>query len=80
MVAALWPALLTGIYAISRRKEKLSSGDKQDALARAVADANAKSQAALTAALEKAKREKEEAVNKAVKAALEASARKTQEQ
>jgi hypothetical protein len=80
MVAALWPVLLTGIYALSKRKEKLLSGDKQNALAQALAEANAKSQAALTAAMEKAKREKEEAVQKAVKTALEQSAKKTQEQ
>jgi len=80
MVAALWPALLTGIYAISKRKEKLSAGDSQSAVAKAVVEANAKSQAALTAALDKAKKEKEEAVQKAVKAALEQSAKKTQAQ
>jgi len=80
MVAALWPVLLTGIYALSKRREKILSGDKQNALAQAVAEANAKSQAALTAAMDKAKREKEEAVQKAVKAALEQSAKKTQEQ
>jgi hypothetical protein len=79
MVAALWPALLTGIYAISKRKEKLSAADSQSAVAKAVADANAKSQAAMTAALDKAKKEKEDAVQKAVKAALEQSAKKTQD-
>jgi Fe-S-cluster-containing dehydrogenase component len=80
MVAALWPALLTGIYAISKRREKMLSGDKQDAIAKAVAEANAKSQAALTAALDKAKKEKEDTVKKAVKAALEQSTQKTQAQ
>jgi formate dehydrogenase iron-sulfur subunit len=80
MVAALWPALLTGIYAISKRREKMLSGDKQDAIAKAVAEANAKSQAALAAALDKAKKEKEDSVKKAVKAALEQSAQKTQAQ
>ena len=80
MVAALWPALLTGIYAISKRREKMLSGDKQDAIAKAVAEANAKSQAALAAALDKAKKEKEDSVKKAVKAALEQSAEKTQAQ
>ena len=34
--------LLTGIYAISKRKEKLSAGDSQAAVAKAVAEANAK--------------------------------------
>ena len=80
MVAALWPALLTGIYAISKRREKMLSGDKHDAVAKAVAEANAKAQTALTAALDKAKKEKEDAVKKAVKAALEQSAQKVQEQ
>jgi len=80
MVAALWPALLTGIYAISKRREKMLSGDKQEAIAKAVAEANAKSQAAMTAALDKARKEKEEAVKKAAKTALEPSAQKPQEQ
>jgi hypothetical protein len=80
MVAALWPALLTGIYAISKRRDKMSSGDKQDAVAKAVAEANAKSQAALTAAMDKAKKEKEDAVQKAVKTAIEQAAKKTQAQ
>jgi Fe-S-cluster-containing dehydrogenase component len=80
MVAALWPALLTGIYAISRRREKAMSGDKREAIEKAVAEANAKSQSAMTAALEKAKKEKEDAVQKAVRAALEQSAKKSQEQ
>src|SRR5512136_352015 len=80
MVAALWPALFTGIYAISKRREKMLSGDKQGAIAKAVAEANAKSQVAMTAALDKARKEKEEAVKKAVKTALEQSAQKPQAQ
>ncbi len=76
MVVALWPVLLTGIYAISKRREETLRKDKEEAVAKAVAELKAKSDAAMAGAAEKAKREKEEAVQKAVKLALEQSAKK----
>ncbi len=36
MVVALWPVLLTGIYAISKRKEKISRREKEEAIQKAV--------------------------------------------
>ena len=36
MVVALWPVLLTGIYAISKRKEKIAKREKEDAVQKAV--------------------------------------------
>jgi len=36
MVVALWPVLLTGIYAISKRKEKISKREKEEAIQKAV--------------------------------------------
>ena len=36
MVVALWPVLLTGIYAISKRKEKISKHEKEEAIQKAV--------------------------------------------
>lgn len=77
MVVALWPVLLTGIYAISRRREEATGVETARAVAKAVAEAKAKSDAALAGAAEKAKREKEEAVQKAVKMAMEQSAKKS---
>jgi Fe-S-cluster-containing dehydrogenase component len=36
VVVSLWPVLLTGIYAINRRKEKLAEREKREAVSRAV--------------------------------------------
>jgi formate dehydrogenase iron-sulfur subunit len=43
MVVALWPVLLTGIYAISKRKEKISKREKEEAIQKAVKTALEKS-------------------------------------
>lgn len=77
MVVALWPLLLTGIYAISKRKEMMSRREKEDAVAKALAEVTGKSDEAIASAMAKAKREKEEAIQKAVKTALEQSAKKS---
>ncbi len=71
LVVGLWPVLLTGIYAISRRKEKMADEERTAAVADAVAKTQAASDEKLSAAMEKAKKEKESAVEGAVKKALE---------
>jgi len=75
MVVGLWPVLLTGIYAMSKRKEKIAAQEKAQAVAAAVADADAKAAAQLSAAKDQADKEKAAAVEKAVKEALEAEAK-----
>ena len=35
IVAGLWPVLLTGIYAMSKRKEKIAADEQQNAVASA---------------------------------------------
>jgi Fe-S-cluster-containing dehydrogenase component len=74
MVVGLWPILLTGIYAMNRRKEKIAAEEKAEAVASALAQADQQASAKLDAAMEKAKQEKAIAVDKAVKAALDAEA------
>jgi len=75
MVVGLWPVLLTGIYAMSKRKEKIAAADKAQALATALADADEQATAKMDAAMEKAKQDKSTAIEKAVKEALEADAK-----
>lgn len=75
MVVGLWPVLLTGIYAMSKRKEKIAAEEKAQAVAAALTEADEQAAAKLDAAMEKARQEKTAAVEKAVKEALEADAK-----
>ena len=79
MVVSLWPILLTGIYAINKRKEKISQQEKEQAVASAVEAANSAAEKKLSAAMEKAKKEKETAIQKEVKKALDEAAKAAQE-
>ncbi|MDD9303272.1 MAG: 4Fe-4S dicluster domain-containing protein [Desulfobacter sp.] len=76
VVVGLWPVLLTGVYAISKRKEKIAREEKQAVLK----DARQKAREELTAALEtqreKMTQEKTAAINFEVKKALEEAAKK----
>ncbi len=76
MVVGLWPVLLTGIYAINKRKEKIAAGEQADAVAAAVEKANETAANNLAAAMETAEKEKTSAVEKAVKKALEEAAKR----
>jgi Fe-S-cluster-containing dehydrogenase component len=75
MVVGLWPVLLTGIYAVSKRKEKIAAKEKAQAVASALAAAEEQATAKLNAAMEKAQQDKAAAIDKAVKSALEAEAK-----
>jgi formate dehydrogenase iron-sulfur subunit len=75
MVVGLWPVLLTGIYAMSKRKEKIAAQEQAQAVAAALDEADQAATAKLNAAMEKAHAETSTAVEKAVKEALEAEAR-----
>ena len=75
MVVGLWPVLLTGIYAMSKRKEKIAADEKAQAVAAALAEADEQATAKLDAAMEKAKTTQAMAIEKAVKDALEADAK-----
>jgi len=71
IIVGLWPVLLTGIYAISKRKDKIAAEEQADAVAVATDLVQAEAKAELDKALEQAKKEREIMINKAVKQALE---------
>jgi Fe-S-cluster-containing dehydrogenase component len=77
IIMGVWPALLGGIYAMTRSKERLSAQEQ----AAAVEDAIDRTQTAAAEekakAAAKAKTEKEKAVNLAVKKALAEAAKET---
>jgi Fe-S-cluster-containing dehydrogenase component len=75
MVVGLWPVLLTGIYAMSKRKEKIAAQEKAQAVAEALAEADEAATAKMNTAMEKADKDKAAAIEKAVKEALEADAK-----
>jgi Fe-S-cluster-containing dehydrogenase component len=79
MVVGLWPVLLTGIYAMSKRKEKIAAQEQQAAVEKAVAETNAAAEEKLTAAMEKAKKDQEATVEREVKKALEEAAKAAEE-
>jgi formate dehydrogenase iron-sulfur subunit len=71
MVVGLWPVLLMGVYAMTKRKEKVAGEELKQALEGALAQARAEGEAKLSEALKKAAKEKEQAIQQEVKKALE---------
>ncbi len=79
VVVALWPVLLTGIYAISKRKDKIADEERIHAVAQTVADANEEMQVKLAKMKDSMAKEKEAAINLEVKRALEEAAKEAAE-
>ena len=75
MVVGLWPVLLTGVYAISKRKEKIAGQEKAAALKEAKQAAATDLAAQLEAQREKMTQEKTAAINFEVKKALDEAAK-----
>jgi formate dehydrogenase iron-sulfur subunit len=75
VVAGMWPVLLTGIYAISQRRDRIAREEESAAVAAAVAQAQAEAKAKLTEALAKAEKDKKAAIEKEIKKALEEAAK-----
>ena len=75
IVIGLWPVLLTGIYAINKRKEKISAEEQAAAVASAVEQANSEAERRLKTALEKAEQNQAAAVEREVKKAMEEAAK-----
>jgi len=67
MVVGLWPVFLTGVWAMTKRKEKISAEEQAQAVAGAVAATEQKAGETLNAAMEKAKKEKETVLENAEK-------------
>jgi len=79
MVVGLWPVLLTGIYAINKRNQKVAAAESEAAVADALDQAKLEAETKLSEALTKAEKEKAEAIEQEVKKALE-EAEKAQEE
>lgn len=79
MVVGLWPVLLTGIYAINKRKGKIERQEKEQAVAAALEKAGSEAEAKLSEAMEKADKEKAVAIETAVSKALEEAAKASEE-
>ena len=73
IVAGMWPVLLTGIYAISQRRDKIAREEQAAAVTEAVGKAQAEAKAKLADALAKADKDKKAAIDKEVKKALDAA-------
>ena len=79
IVVGLWPVLLTGIYAISQRKDKVAEEEQALAVAAAQQATQEKAAAELKKTLEMKEKEKETAINMAVKKALDEAAKAQEE-
>jgi Fe-S-cluster-containing dehydrogenase component len=79
IVVGLWPVLLTGIYAMSKRKEKIAAEEREQAVADAVSQTTEEAEKKLSAALAKAEKDKEAAIKKEVQKALDEAAKKAKE-
>jgi Fe-S-cluster-containing dehydrogenase component len=79
IIVGLWPVLLTGIYAISKRKDQIAEQEKKDQVAHTLANAKKEMDEKLAALKDKMNQEKQAAINLEVKKALAAAAKEAQE-
>ena len=70
IVIGMWPALLGGIYIISKRKDAMAKGEKESAVEASINETQAAANQRLKETEERAKRKQESAVEAAVKKAL----------
>ncbi len=70
LVLTMWPGLLLGFYAFSRRRERVAHDETDAAVAAAVAEAQTRAAEQLEAAAKRADKAKEQAVAAAVKKAM----------
>jgi len=77
IIIGLWPALLGGIYAITRSKERVVAQEQAAAVEGAIEQAQTAAAEAKAKAAAKAKTDKEKAVKLAVKKALAEAAKET---
>ena len=80
IIVGLWPVLLTGIWAISRRKDQIADQERITAVAETTADANEEMKVKLAELKDKMTKEKEAAINLEVKKALEEAAKQAEEE
>jgi Fe-S-cluster-containing dehydrogenase component len=70
LVITIYPGLLAGFYAFSKRRERLANEEREAAVAEALARAREETQQKLAAAADKSKKDQERAVQQAVQRAL----------
>jgi ferredoxin len=80
IILGVWPALLGGIYIMTRTKEKAAARDKDSAVREAIETTQAAADEVRKKAAEKAKADQEKAVERAVKKALEKAAKESAEE
>jgi biopolymer transport protein ExbB/TolQ len=80
IVVGLWPVLLTGIYAISKRKEKIANQETAEAVAAAVEQANEEAKAKHAKEMEQVQKLKQKEIENAVKKALDEAAKPKEEE
>jgi formate dehydrogenase iron-sulfur subunit len=78
IIVGLWPVLLTGVYAISKRKDKIATEEKEDAVQAAKVQADQDMNQKLEDLREKMTKDKMAAINFEVKKALEEAAKKAE--
>ncbi len=80
LIVAIYPGLLAGFYAFSKRKDKLSKEKMVAAVTEAVAKADEETKKKLADAAEKAEKGKKNAITQAVKKALAEAEKATKEE
>lgn len=71
IIAGLWPAALAGMYALSKRKEKIASEEKEEAVSAALAKASSEAEEKLSTALKEAEVKNQTEIEAAVRQALD---------
>jgi hypothetical protein len=80
IIVGLWPVLLTGVYAITKRKEKIASREQAEAVKKTHDDATAEMNKQLARLTDKLTKERETAIQNEVKKALAQAAKKAEEE
>ncbi|WDP93348.1 MAG: 4Fe-4S dicluster domain-containing protein [Desulfobacter sp.] len=78
IVVGLWPVLLTGVYAIAQRKDKIAKEEKDAAVKEAIDQATDEMNKQLAQLKDKMTKEQQNAVANEVKKALEEAAKKAE--
>lgn len=79
IVVGLWPVLLTGVYAITKRKEKIARQEQEEAVQKTRDAATEEMNKQLSQLKDKLAKEKETAIKTEVKKALDEAAKKAAE-
>ncbi|HCY85816.1 MAG TPA: hypothetical protein DHV36_11840, partial [Desulfobacteraceae bacterium] len=80
IVVGLWPVLLTGVYAIAKRKDKIAKEEQETAVQDAIDTATEEMNKQLAQLKDKMTKEQQTAVANEVKKALEEAAKKAEEE